>query len=98
MPDDLTWRGDTYYGLPSVKASPWDWKVSAYIFIAGLAGMWLPAFCGWLGIFSLRGLGAEVTDVKPGSATNRTNAAVRPVTFKPYLRAYPRYRCVSRSV
>jgi hypothetical protein len=42
------------------------------------------AFCGWLGIFSLRGLGAEVTDVKPGSATNRTNAAVRPVTFKPY--------------
>jgi formate-dependent nitrite reductase membrane component NrfD len=32
------WRGETYYGLPSLKASPWDWKVSAYIFVAGLAG------------------------------------------------------------
>ena len=32
------WRGETYYGLPALKASPWDWKVSAYIFIAGLAG------------------------------------------------------------
>lgn len=32
------WQGETYYGLPSIKQSPWDWKVSVYIFIAGLAG------------------------------------------------------------
>jgi formate-dependent nitrite reductase membrane component NrfD len=32
------WSGETYYGLPAVKASPWDWKVSTYIFIAGMSG------------------------------------------------------------
>jgi formate-dependent nitrite reductase membrane component NrfD len=35
---DRPWRGETYYGLPSLKRSPWDWKVSAYIYVAGLSG------------------------------------------------------------
>lgn len=29
---------ETYYGRPVLKRSPFDWKVSTYIFIAGLAG------------------------------------------------------------
>ena len=28
----------TYYGMPALKASPWDWKVGAYVFVAGLSG------------------------------------------------------------
>ena len=32
------WHGATYYGLPAVKSSFWDWKVSLYIYLAGLAG------------------------------------------------------------
>jgi len=32
------WRGETYHGLPSLKASSFDWKVSAYIALLGLAG------------------------------------------------------------
>ena len=32
------WRGQSYYGLPAVKGSFWDWKVSLYIYLAGLAG------------------------------------------------------------
>lgn len=28
----------TYYEQPALKPSPWGWKVSAYIFVAGLAG------------------------------------------------------------
>jgi len=27
-----------YYGRPAVKASPWNWMVASYIFVAGLAG------------------------------------------------------------
>ncbi|WP_207462377.1 NrfD/PsrC family molybdoenzyme membrane anchor subunit [Azospirillum sp. SYSU D00513] len=32
------YMGETYYGRPAVKASPFDWKVSSYIFVGGLAG------------------------------------------------------------
>ena len=32
------YRGETYYEMPSVKASPWHGLVSTYIFVAGLAG------------------------------------------------------------
>src|SRR6185437_6866148 len=28
----------TYYDQPALKASPWGWKVSTYIFVSGLAG------------------------------------------------------------
>jgi formate-dependent nitrite reductase membrane component NrfD len=31
------YRGETYYGLPAVKSSPWGWYVVAYFFIGGLA-------------------------------------------------------------
>src|SRR5690349_3066140 len=37
-PIEPPWRGETYYEMAALKASPWDWKVSTYIFIAGLAG------------------------------------------------------------
>ncbi|MFD1911041.1 NrfD/PsrC family molybdoenzyme membrane anchor subunit [Halodurantibacterium flavum] len=30
--------GETYHGMPAVKASHWDWTVSSYIFLAGLGG------------------------------------------------------------
>src|SRR3954447_23373808 len=33
-----TWDGETYYGQPSVKPSPFDWKVAAYVYVAGIAG------------------------------------------------------------
>ncbi|CUH11612.1 Formate-dependent nitrite reductase, membrane component [Jannaschia seosinensis] len=36
LPD--TWRGESYYGQPPLKNPQWDWKVSGYIAIAGLAG------------------------------------------------------------
>lgn len=32
------YRGATYYAQPAIKASPWTWRVPAYVFIAGLAG------------------------------------------------------------
>jgi formate-dependent nitrite reductase membrane component NrfD len=32
------YRGETYYEMPSVKASPWHGLVSTYIFVAGLSG------------------------------------------------------------
>ncbi|WP_439595330.1 NrfD/PsrC family molybdoenzyme membrane anchor subunit [Falsiroseomonas sp.] len=32
------WNGETYHGRPVTKASSFDWKVSAYIFILGIAG------------------------------------------------------------
>ncbi len=36
LPD--RWRGESYYGLPPLKTPQWDWKVSGYIAIAGVAG------------------------------------------------------------
>ena len=32
------WNGETYHGRPVTKASSFDWKVSAYTFILGIAG------------------------------------------------------------
>lgn len=32
------WRGETYHDQPVVKASSFDWKVSAYIVLQGIAG------------------------------------------------------------
>ncbi|WP_366552707.1 NrfD/PsrC family molybdoenzyme membrane anchor subunit [Aquibaculum sediminis] len=34
------WRSEpaTYYDQPALKAAHWDWRVSSYIFVAGLAG------------------------------------------------------------
>lgn len=34
------WRSEpaTYYGQPALKAPHWDWRVSCYIFVAGLSG------------------------------------------------------------
>jgi formate-dependent nitrite reductase membrane component NrfD len=32
------WNGETYYDQASVKPSPFDWKVAAYVYVAGLAG------------------------------------------------------------
>lgn len=32
------WRGETYHGRPVVKASSFDWKVSTYIVLQGIAG------------------------------------------------------------
>ncbi|MDO9502868.1 NrfD/PsrC family molybdoenzyme membrane anchor subunit [Falsiroseomonas sp.] len=32
------WNGETYHGRPVTKASSFDWKVSTYIFILGIAG------------------------------------------------------------
>jgi protein NrfD len=32
------YRGESYHGMPAVKASHWDWTVSSYIFLAGLGG------------------------------------------------------------
>jgi formate-dependent nitrite reductase membrane component NrfD len=32
------WQGETYHGNPVVKASSFDWKVSAYVVILGIAG------------------------------------------------------------
>ncbi|MCB4825011.1 NrfD/PsrC family molybdoenzyme membrane anchor subunit [Roseicella aerolata] len=36
VPQD--WQGETYHGRPVVKASSFDWKVSAYIVMLGIAG------------------------------------------------------------
>ena len=30
--------GETYYDQPSIKPSPFDWKVAAYVYVAGIAG------------------------------------------------------------
>ena len=30
--------GATYYGLPAVKPSPWEWHTGAYLFVGGLGG------------------------------------------------------------
>ena len=32
------YTGETYYGRPVLKPSPFDWKVSLYIYLAGLSG------------------------------------------------------------
>ncbi|MBB4018271.1 formate-dependent nitrite reductase membrane component NrfD [Chelatococcus caeni] len=32
------YRGETYYDRPALKAAHWDWTVSSYIFLTGLAG------------------------------------------------------------
>jgi protein NrfD len=32
------WTGPTYYGQPALKNPHWDWKVSGYIWVAGVAG------------------------------------------------------------
>ncbi|WP_158043933.1 NrfD/PsrC family molybdoenzyme membrane anchor subunit [Skermanella pratensis] len=32
------WNGETYYDLASLKPSPFDWKIAAYVYVAGLAG------------------------------------------------------------
>ena len=32
------WDGETYYDQPPVKPSPFDWKVSAYVYVAGIGG------------------------------------------------------------
>jgi protein NrfD len=37
-PAPQPYRGESYHGQPSVKASHWDWTVSTYIFLAGLGG------------------------------------------------------------
>lgn len=37
-PDFGPYAGTTYHGRPALKPSPFDWKVSAYVFIGGLAG------------------------------------------------------------
>jgi len=33
-----SYEGQTYYGRPAVKASPYGWKVALYTFLGGLAG------------------------------------------------------------
>lgn len=33
-----SWRGESYYGQPPLKNPQWDWKVSLYIELAGVAG------------------------------------------------------------
>jgi hypothetical protein len=32
------WRGETYYDVPPVRRSHWDWKVGTYIGLGGMAG------------------------------------------------------------
>src|SRR3954471_5201784 len=32
------WGGETYYDQPPLKPSPFDWKVAAYVYVAGIAG------------------------------------------------------------
>jgi formate-dependent nitrite reductase membrane component NrfD len=34
----VPYRGENYYGLPAVKASPYGWKIGTYFFTGGLAG------------------------------------------------------------
>lgn len=40
LPPDVQqeWRGETYHGHPALKASSFDWRVSAYTALLGLAG------------------------------------------------------------
>ena len=37
-PQGLRYGGESYYGRPAVKASPYRWKVALYTFLGGLAG------------------------------------------------------------
>ncbi len=37
MVDDVEFS-DSYYGRAIVKAPPWDYKISAYLFLGGVAG------------------------------------------------------------
>lgn len=37
-PQGLSYGGESYYGRPAVKASPYGWKVALYTFLGGLAG------------------------------------------------------------
>lgn len=37
-PTRRPYAGESYYGRPPLKPSPWDWTVSGYIYLAGLAG------------------------------------------------------------
>jgi protein NrfD len=32
------YQGGSYYGMPAVKPSPFEWETSAYLFVGGLAG------------------------------------------------------------
>ncbi len=36
-PDQMTYQGETYYGLPAVKHSHYSWPIVSYFFIGGLA-------------------------------------------------------------
>lgn len=39
MLDNLPWRGEDYYGRPSLKPAPFNsWVVGGYVFLAGLGG------------------------------------------------------------
>src|SRR5690349_24791475 len=33
-----SYGGESYYGRPAIKASPYGWKVALYTFLGGLAG------------------------------------------------------------
>jgi formate-dependent nitrite reductase membrane component NrfD len=35
---DRPWRGETYYDVPPVRRSHWNWKVGTYIGLGGMAG------------------------------------------------------------
>jgi protein NrfD len=37
-PQGFAYGGESYYGRPAVKASPYRWKVALYTFLGGLAG------------------------------------------------------------
>ena len=37
-PQGFSYGGESYYGRPAVKASPYGWKVALYTFLGGLAG------------------------------------------------------------
>ncbi len=36
--DPPVYQGESYYRQPAIKAAHWDWTVSGYIFLAGMAG------------------------------------------------------------
>ena len=37
-PQSFPYSGESYYGRPAIKASPYRWKVALYTFLGGLAG------------------------------------------------------------
>jgi protein NrfD len=37
-PDGLAYHGESYYGQPAVRPSPWDWKIAAYLFTSAFSG------------------------------------------------------------